>query len=145
MRNREHFLRLSKPFIAQICIFFFVFSTALAQTVEEKYKRAEQFSQAKVQKLMFKTEVKPNWIGDSDNFWYLNKTRDGKEFIFVNPKKKVRRLAFDHEKLALSLSEAAEKEYKASKLPFSSIEYINEEKAIVFTIGSKIWTCNLDT
>lgn len=113
--------------------------------MEERYRRAEQFFMSKVQKLMFRIEIRPNWIGKSDRFWYLNKTRDGNEFIFIDPKKKKRRLAFDHEKLALSLSKADEKEYKANKLPFSSIEFVNDEKAIVFTIGSKVWTCDLKT
>lgn len=145
VRKKEHFFKLSRSFIALLFLVFVVVMTLAAQTMEEKYKRAEQFSLGKVQKLMFKTEVKPHWIGESDNFWYLNKTRDGKKFIFVDPKKKVRRLALDHEKLALSLSEAAEKKYKADKLPFNSIEFINEGKAIVFEIGSKIWTCDLVT
>jgi len=145
MSKKRHYLRSANPVCIFACVALFLVVTLSGQTMEDRYERAEEFTQSKVQKLMFKTEVRPNWIGDSDRFWYLNKTRDGNEFILVDPKKKVRQFAFDHDKLALSLSAAAEKEYKADKLPFSSIEFVNKGKAITFMIGSKVWTCDLKT
>jgi len=145
MRRKDLFPMLTRRFIPICVLYLVVVVNAFTQTMEEKYRRAEEFSQGKVQKLMFRTEVKPNWIGDSDSFWYLNKIRAGKEFIRVDPQKKIRQKAFDHERLALALSEAAEKEYKAEKLPFNAIEFVRDSKAIVFEIGSNVWTCDLET
>ena len=90
MQRKNHFMRISGSVIVLCILVVVIVTVGVAQTMEEKYKRAEEFSWGKVQKLMFKTEVKPNWIGDSDRFWYYNKTREGKEFILIDPQKNIR-------------------------------------------------------
>src|SRR5262249_17953636 len=54
-----------------------------------------------------------------------------------------RQRAFDHAKLALSLSKAAAEAYKDDHLPFSEIEFIDRGKAIQFESAGKIWKCDL--
>ena len=56
-----------------------------AQVTEEDYQRAEQFIPQNLAKLVFKVRVEPRWIENSSRFWYRNDTRDGKEFIVVDP------------------------------------------------------------
>src|SRR5437868_110076 len=53
--------------------------------------------------------------------------------------------AFDHRKLAESLSKAAGKEFAADKLPFEAIEFVGEEKAVQFKVGDTAWKCDLAT
>jgi len=80
-----------KPFIVVIFLFCCASAAVWGRTREDKYMRAEQFSTGKIQKLMFKTGIKPNWVGRSDRFLHINKTRKGKEFNFTGPQKKSRR------------------------------------------------------
>ncbi|MBN1224705.1 MAG: DPP IV N-terminal domain-containing protein [Candidatus Aminicenantes bacterium] len=143
MRERVFHIGSSKTVCICILLAICTFAIVRAESVEERYKRAEQFSFGNVQKMVFKTGVSPKWIEKSDRFWYLNNTAEGKEFVFVDPSKNTRRPAFDHEKLAAALNKAADKDFKAENLPFNDIEYIDGEKSIRFKIGSKLWTCGL--
>lgn len=54
-----------------------------------------------------------------------------------------RKPAFDHEKLATSLSAAGGTGYSANQLPFNAIEFVDDAKAIVFAVGDTNWKCNL--
>ena len=56
-----------------------------------------------------------------------------------------RQTAFDHQKLAASLSKAVDKEYKANRLPFESIEFVDGGKAIQFKVDGKTWKCDLSS
>jgi dipeptidyl-peptidase-4 len=51
----------------------------------EDYARAEQFLPWNVTRLVRNAEVQPNWLGDSDRFWYERQTREGTERVGVDP------------------------------------------------------------
>src|SRR5688500_15958043 len=73
----------------------------------DDYARAESFLPWNAAKLAFKLNVEPNWLdepGGDDRFWYRNQTRDGSEFVLVDPAAGSRAPAFDHVWLAASLS-----------------------------------------
>ena len=106
------------------------------------YARAESFLSAATDKLVDAGSIRPNWLSD-DRFWYGLKTAKGTEFILVDPAKKSHVPAFDQQKLATALSTASGKQYTADKLPFQSISYTADEKAISFTADRKKWTYNL--
>lgn len=87
--------------------------------------------------------VEPHWIENSDCFWYKNETRDGKEFIFVDPSLNLKKPAFDHLRLAASLSLTLGKAFHHQKLPFEKFEFIKEMTAIAFEIEKERWVCDL--
>jgi dipeptidyl aminopeptidase/acylaminoacyl peptidase len=93
---------------------------------------------------VFKAEVTPHWFDHDTHFWYRNDLRGGaKEFILVDAENGKRDFAFDHKKLAEALSKAADKEYKADRLPFGSIEFVAENKAVQFQVADVMWKCDL--
>jgi dipeptidyl aminopeptidase/acylaminoacyl peptidase len=93
---------------------------------------------------VFKAEITPHWFADNTRFWYRNDLRGGaKEFILVDAEKGKRDFAFDHKKLAESLSKAAEQEYKPDRLPFGSIEFVDDGKAVQFQVADVVWKCDL--
>jgi dipeptidyl aminopeptidase/acylaminoacyl peptidase len=95
---------------------------------------------------MYKSEVTPHWFANDTRFWYRNDLRGGaKEFILVEAEKGARRSAFDHSKLAVALSKAAGQDFKADRLPFSDIEFIEDGKAIKFEAANKSWRCDLSS
>src|SRR5581483_12005159 len=93
---------------------------------------------------VYKAQVSPNWFADSTRFWYRNDLRGGaREFVLVDAVKGTRGPAFDHKRLAESLSKAAGAGYSAEKLPFERIEFVEGGKAIRFTVGEAAWRCDL--
>jgi dipeptidyl aminopeptidase/acylaminoacyl peptidase len=93
-----------------------------------------------------KAQVTPHWFADDARFWYRNDLRGGaKEFILVDAEAGKREPAFDHAKLAASLSKAANAEYKADRLPFDDIEIVDDGKAVRFDTAGKAWRCDLGT
>jgi len=93
---------------------------------------------------VFKDRITPHWFHENTRFWYRNDLRGGtKEFILVDVVRATRKPAFDHAKLAAGLSKAAGAEYGADKLPFDSLEFFDEDKAIRFNVGDAAWKCDL--
>ena len=108
----------------------------LAQGTYEDYKRAEKFLPENVRRLVAKTTVQPNWIGESSKFWYKNTLYDGKEFVFIDPAGNKREMAFDHETLATTLSKAVNETYTSKTLPFDTFEFTEDQSAIQFDVDS---------
>ena len=106
------------------------------------YARAEKFLAATVNPLVVGGSVNAAWLPD-DRFTYRNATANGFEFILVNPAKKTRVRAFDHEKLAATLSAAAGGTFNAKKLPFQSIELSADSKSVSFDVETKRWSCDV--
>ncbi|NVM27123.1 MAG: DPP IV N-terminal domain-containing protein, partial [Desulfobacterales bacterium] len=129
-----------------ICTMLIILSgIAFAQGTKEDYERAEKLLPANIKKYAFKLRAVPHWIEKSDSFWYRNDTRDGKEFLFIDPVRNIRRPAFDHSKLAAALMLATGTEYSANKLPFESFDFVDEGKAIQFEVEKTTWKCDLET
>ncbi len=49
----------------------------------------------------------PNWIGNSERFWYPRSVKQGTEFMLVDAASGIKKPAFDHEKLAVAISAAS--------------------------------------
>ena len=117
--------------------------TSYGQGTIEDYRRAERFLGDAVRQLVFEGDVSPRWIDNTSRFWYLNEKPEGKEFILADPVQATRRPAFDHGRLASALSQALGKAVAANALPFDSIAFAEEGRAVRFSIDGVSWTCNL--
>ncbi|HTD98941.1 MAG TPA: DPP IV N-terminal domain-containing protein [Mucilaginibacter sp.] len=106
------------------------------------YEHAESMLTYNTETLVNHGSVRPNWL-PGDKFWYRALTAKGSEFILVDPAKKSRTAAFDQQKLAASLSTAIGKTYKADMLPFQSISFSADNKAVIFHADGKQWKCDL--
>jgi dipeptidyl aminopeptidase/acylaminoacyl peptidase len=113
------------------------------QVSRDAYARAERLLPWNAKRLVYKVRVTPNWIEKGNRFWYRNDTRNGKEFMLIDPERNTREPAFDQEKLAVALSRSAGKEYAANKLPFDSFEFRDVKRAIRFEVEKVRWRCEL--
>jgi dipeptidyl aminopeptidase/acylaminoacyl peptidase len=114
----------------------------IAEVREESPQRRPGLGQADGRVL--KSQITPHWFENNKRFWYRNDLRGGaREFILVDAEGGVRQSAFDHGKLAAALSNAADAAYKADKLPFDTIEFVEDSKAIRFKVGDTVWQCDL--
>ena len=109
---------------------------------EEDYARAEKFLAANTYSLVYKGSIRPEWI-DEDQFWYANAIPAGTEFILVNAKKKTRKLAFSHGKLAAELESLTGEKYNPFKLPFRQIEFSGDGKSILFDLKGQHYQYNI--
>lgn len=95
---------------------------------------------------VYKARIAPHWFANDSRFWYRNDLPGGaKEFVLVDAERGLKQPAFDHPRLAQSLSQAAGKEFKADHLPFNEIEFIDGGKAVRFEAVDKQWRCDLSS
>lgn len=109
---------------------------------EEDYAQAEKFLRQNTRSLVFRADVRPDWI-DESTFWYRNAIPEGHEFVLVDIKKKKRSQAFDHRKLALALSSVAGKTYEPYALPFQRIGFAKDKKSFIFSVDAQDYSYNI--
>lgn len=108
----------------------------------EDYARAERFLGYNTSRLVSGTPVRPNWLPDG-RFWYRNATPRGSEYVMVDPARRTRGPAFDHARLAATLSRAADTTYDPANLPFSQLEFSPDAKSVTLDARGKRWTCDV--
>ena len=127
------------------------FATALSQPglaqapralTADDYARAEQFMAYRTTPLVFGAAVRPAWLA-GDRFWYRNTVPGGAEFVQVDPGRRTRARAFDHERLAAALSRAADTTYGALTLPFTQIEFSTDGRSVSFDARGRRFTCDI--
>ena len=102
-----------------------------------------------VASLIFNETVTPHWIGDSEAFWYRSDDRDGHRFWRVEPlaSDERRRPAFDHARLAASLSGLRDVPAEPLALPFEAID-LSKDGEVSFQIpgekGPESFRCTVD-
>ena len=97
---------------------------------------------------VYKTRITPHWFANNTRFWYRNDLRGGtREFILVaiEAERAIRKPAFDHAKLAAALSKATGAEYRADRLPFDEIAFLDDGKAVSFRVAGTTWKCDLSS
>jgi len=114
----------------------------MAQGTSADYQRAQGLRD-KLQNLAINVPGPASWIDETSRFWFRKSVQGGHEFVVVDADKLARRAAFDHEKLAVSLSAASGKTYKAVTLPFSEFTFADKEQAIQFAAAGSTWKCAL--
>ncbi|HKW65249.1 MAG TPA: DPP IV N-terminal domain-containing protein [Candidatus Acidoferrum sp.] len=127
-----------------LALLIFPLGPAAAQGTREDYQRAEQFLAGNLRHRIYVAEVAPHWIAKKDRFWYRKQGTKATEFLLVDADQNTSGPAFDHAKLAASLSKALKREISATDLPFDSIDFSDDAKSVSFQIEGAPWSCTLD-
>jgi dipeptidyl-peptidase-4 len=117
-----------------------------ARSMVERYTRAEQMLPWNTSRIIFGGTVTPQWYKDGTRFWYRNTTRNGAEFVHVDPTLNTTKLLFDNARLAAAISVAADSSIDPNKLPFTTFRFAKEnedESTIEFRAGRKRYSCEL--
>src|ERR1700693_6139093 len=72
---------------------------------------------------------RPTWL-EVNRFWYRKSVPGGHAFVMVDAATHAKSSAFDHEKLAVSLSKAAGAIYTSVTLPFSNVRLVSHDQSI---------------
>jgi hypothetical protein len=113
-----------------------------AQGTQADYERSNALRE-KYTGLAINLPERAIWIGQTSRFWYRKAVKGGNEFVLVDAETMAKRPAFDHAKIAASLSTATGEKYEALKLPFQSISFVDSESAIDVTVTSSLYRCGL--
>lgn len=112
---------------------------AVAQGTVDDYRRAyalkEKFSADKV----FYSNVNPQWIEGTHQFWYVRNTPDGCLYVSVDADKKARKELFDSHRLAKALGAASGKEVKPEALALGHLSVSKGLDTLRFVFNNQRW------
>ena len=145
----------------RILILTLLAGAAAAQGTLEDYKRGQGL-QAKSQGLVVNLAGTPNWIGESDHFWYSRSVKGGTEFVLVDATAAAKKPAFDHDKLAAAINSATGGHYtgldpalrprargrgggagRGAADPAGALTFSDNETTIQFGAAGFLWKCDL--
>jgi dipeptidyl aminopeptidase/acylaminoacyl peptidase len=126
-----------------ICIILFSVR-AYAQLGRADYERALNIKE-RYKGLALNIPETPVWIEGTDKFWYRKTVKGGDAFVLVDALAQTKGPAFDHDRLAASLSSARKERFTGVTLPFSQIRFGNREASVEFGLKSDLWKCDLHT
>lgn len=112
-----------------------------------EYSRAEQFLGFHVSQYVVGDAVTPRWLPDGDRFWYRVTTREGADFVLVDPARNERRPLFHNGRLAAALSVALGTAVDPVRLPFSTVTPVMtgaSVSAVEVTVDGRHFSCSLD-
>ncbi len=108
------------------------------------YERAARL-RTEFQSLALNMVDRGGWIDKTPRYWYRKSVEGGSEFHVVDAEALTKRPAFDHQRLAESLSELLKDTIEPRNLPFRSISYSDNEASIRFEIGEWAYACDLES
>ena len=110
---------------------------------EEDYRRAASLLNSELHSMVLRSNIQPEWM-DGERFWYGTRTDNGFRFYRVDAAVAERGEAFDHERLADSLTSEMDRSVTPGDLPFRSFEYLEDETVIDFEADGKRWECDIE-
>ncbi|MEK6324775.1 MAG: DPP IV N-terminal domain-containing protein [Acidobacteriota bacterium] len=97
----------------------------------------------KFQALAINIPERATWVDKTSRFWYRKSIKGGNQFVLVDAETLTGKPAFDHERLAASLSAASGEKLTALTLPFAVITFVDAERGIQFVASGSLWKCDL--
>jgi len=108
------------------------------------FELAERFTSDKMQKMTGSTFLRPNWIEDTNKFWYEWETPEGKKWVYVDAERQNKRPLFDREDMSAQLSEIFNRGFKAHDLDLKEFDYDTGLGLFTFHVDSIQFKYNVD-
>jgi len=128
-----------------ICLLLLPLVPAAAQApmvTAEDYARAESRLGQSLTGLVLGGSVQPRWL-DASRFWYRNAVDGGGEYVLVDPARRTRVRAFDHDRMAAALSRAADSTIAPLELSLTSLRTGAGIGSTEFSVRGRRFTCDL--
>ncbi len=132
--------------IFPVFLLMILFSKGYGQDTitKEDYHRAVGFLHENlINKKVFNLYIEPHWFSDSSGVWYISQSPDNKLYLKITFPDLEKSALFDHQKLAILLSDSLGNEIKANDLPISSIEYQSPSE-LLLRIKDKKYVLNTE-
>ncbi len=113
------------------------------ELTEEDHRRADEISR-RMRNQIYPRDFEVNWFDEDRQLWYrVQVSPEVHRFIHVDVEAGKRGEAFDHDKLARQLNEAAGKTYRGDDLPLRDLRFDAKASTAEFTAGGKTWSYDL--
>ncbi|MFO7616175.1 MAG: DPP IV N-terminal domain-containing protein [Bacteroidales bacterium] len=112
------------------------FSALVAFGQKADFRAAEKFSGENLGKMVGSTSVRPNYLKDSEQFWYSYKTGDGERYWLVDPGKKTREPLFDNYHLVSEVNQQIHKILNPLEPGIRKLEFKKDNKSFTFEVDS---------
>lgn len=100
------------------------------------YQLAARFSPEKLRKMIFSTNVNPNWLKNSDRFWYTYETTQGKFWYIVDPVSRKKESLFNNADMAAQLTRIVKDPFDAQHLEIQNLRFNEDELSFRFEVKS---------
>lgn len=107
------------------------------------FRQAEKFRKAG--EGVGSLSINPQFLKDSDKFWFSYKTGEGTQWYYVDPAKKSKRLLFDNAFMAQELTKITFKPYPIKALPLKDLEFEKDEKTLKFKVDEFNYEYHIDS
>ena len=111
----------------------------LAQGCIEDYNRAYSLREKYSAKHVLNGNLIPHWVSDTNIFWYIRDTENGKEYVKVDAGTCKRTSLFNHGKLAAALSNATGKSFNSYNLSLGNAQLDKNLNTFTFELDGKKW------
>lgn len=115
-----------------------------AEVTRADYERAAAMNK-NYAALMVGVPENPIWVDGEHTLVYGLSTAGGHEFIMMDAETQQKHPAFDHARLADSLSKAAGREFKPEELPLVHLRITEKRARAEFLLDYVPWSCDLST
>lgn len=112
------------------------FAQEKSTLAKPNYALAAKFSPNKLGKMIYSTEVNPNWINYSDRFWYEYRTSAGRKWYVVDPKLRKKEEIFDHHDIAAKITKYVKNPFDAQHLEIRNLNFQKDENLVRFEVQS---------
>ncbi len=89
--------------------------------------------------------IEPHWMQDGSSFWFVEGSPDNTVIFRVDPEANTRVPLIDPEWLRLALTRILGHEPPGYGLPFDTFEFLDDERAVKFTVEGKDFVLRLGT
>lgn len=125
-----------------ILLILFITTTVHAQGTVADYERANSL-RAKYEAAAIDMAGTPSWIGTGHRFWYRKLSRGVNEYIIFDANTLKKQPAFDHAKIAASLSQLTGNTYKPHDLSLAQLRFDNSVASFTATIDGIAIRCTI--
>ncbi|MCL7753996.1 DPP IV N-terminal domain-containing protein [Polaribacter sp. Z022] len=134
--------------VALACVCTFIISCSSKEEQKQftvaEYEAAAKHMDRDLYKLVYNQVSGSNFIGNK-KLVYSTTNKEGKKYYLVDVEAKTKNLAFNHEKLAESLSQELDTELEANSLPLYNVVFADDLKSFEFRTYRQNFTFQIET
>lgn len=133
-----------RKLVVAVGIFIAIFSFAVAQGSFRNNSKKMYYRFFRFRSFVKNGSIRANWMQDGNSFWYATGDQDNTIIYKVDPLKNTKMPLFNTQRLRQALTPILGHEPPHRGLPFESFTFVDEEKAVKFTVENKKFILNLN-
>src|ERR1043166_6071903 len=126
---------MRRSILLLLIVVFCLSSTVFAQGTAVDYERANGLK-AKYEAAAIDIAGVPSWIGNTHRLWYRKLSRGVNVYMIFDADTMQKNAAFDHDRIAASLSKLTNNTFKANDLSLAQLRFDNSVTSFTTTVDN---------